>query len=122
MYLVGVRPVLVLGSVRGVGESFVASLVLANVRFLTGVRAQMCFKILQAGVGLGAALELQRNREENKSHQITAVTLMCENHRPRVEKERILTPVVPGVCLCAFVCFTLCVCENRHVYTVFRGV
>lgn len=36
-YLVGVRAVLVFGSVRGVGEGFVAALVLADVRFLSGV-------------------------------------------------------------------------------------
>lgn len=35
--LVGVCPVLVFGSVRGIGEGFVASLVLADVWFLSGV-------------------------------------------------------------------------------------
>lgn len=66
MYLVGVCPVLVFGSVRGVGEGFVASFVLTDVRFLAGVRAQMSFEILQAGVGLGAALELQRKRNKQE--------------------------------------------------------
>lgn len=65
VYLVGVCPVLVFGSVRSVGEGFVASLVLADVRFLAGVRAQMGFEILQTGVGLRAALELQRKRGED---------------------------------------------------------
>lgn len=51
--------VLVLGSVRGVGEGFVATLMLADIGFLPGVRAQMSLQVLQAGVGLGAALELQ---------------------------------------------------------------
>lgn len=65
-YLVGVRPVLVFGSVRGIGESFVASFVLADVRFLAGVRAQVSFEVLQTGVGLRTALELQWNREEDR--------------------------------------------------------
>lgn len=55
------RPILVFGSVRGIGEGFVAALVLAYVRFLSGVRAQVSLQVLQAGVGLGAALELQTN-------------------------------------------------------------
>lgn len=46
VYLVGVCPVLVFGSVRGVGEGFVASFVLADVWFLAGVRAQMGFQVL----------------------------------------------------------------------------
>lgn len=64
MYLVGVRPVLMFGSVRGVGEGFVAAFVLADVRFLARVRAQMSFEILQTGVRFRAALELQTHREE----------------------------------------------------------
>lgn len=66
LYLVGVRPVLVLGPVRGVGEGLVAAFVLADVGFLPGVRAQMGLQVLQAGVGLGAALELQRRSLERK--------------------------------------------------------
>lgn len=64
MYLVGVRPVLVLGPVRGVGEGFVAAFVLADVGFLSGVRAQVGFQVLQTGVGLRAALKLQRENKE----------------------------------------------------------
>ena len=67
LYLVGVRPVLVFGPVRGVGEGFVASFVLADVRFLASVRTQMSFKILQTRVSLRAALELQRSRKEKVS-------------------------------------------------------
>lgn len=66
LYLVGVRPVLVLGPVRGVGEGLVAAFVLADVGFLPGVRAQVGLQVLQAGVGLGAALELQRRSLERK--------------------------------------------------------
>lgn len=76
MYLVGVRPVLVFGSVRGVGEGLVAAFVLADIRFLAGVRAQVCFEILQAGVGLRAALELQGSRKENN------VSLMAIRQEP----------------------------------------
>ena len=72
-YLVGVCPVLVFGSVRGVREGFVASFVLAHVRFLSGVRAQVCFEVLQAGVGLRAALELHRDTETRQ--QATLVHL-----------------------------------------------
>lgn len=57
------RPILVFGSIRGVGEGLVAALVLAYVRFLSGVRAQVRLQVLQAGVGLGAALKLQTNTE-----------------------------------------------------------
>lgn len=64
-YLVGVCPVLVFGSVRGVGEGFVAAFVLADVRLLAGVRAQMCLQVLQAGVGLGTAFELQGNNSSS---------------------------------------------------------
>lgn len=61
-YLVGVCAVLVLGPVRGVGEGLVAALVLAHVGLLPGVRAQVGLQVLQAGVGLEAALELQGQR------------------------------------------------------------
>lgn len=61
--LVGVCPVLVFGSVRGVGEGFVASLVLADVRFLSGVRAQVGFQVFEARVRLCTALKLHGNRE-----------------------------------------------------------
>lgn len=43
LYLVRVRPVLVLGPVRGVWKGFVASFVLADVWLLAGVRAQVGF-------------------------------------------------------------------------------
>lgn len=67
-YLVGVRPVLVFGSVRGVGEGFVASFVLADIRFLSRVRAQMGFEVFETGVGLRAALELKRNQADPFYH------------------------------------------------------
>lgn len=66
LYLVGVCSVLVFGSVRGVGEGFVASFVLADVWFLTSVGAQMGFEILQTGVCLGAAFELQEQRRKQQ--------------------------------------------------------
>lgn len=58
-YLIGVGAILVLSAVRGVGEGFVAALVLAHVWLLPGVRSQVCLQVLQAGVGLRAALELE---------------------------------------------------------------
>lgn len=58
-------PVLVLGPVRGIGEGLVASFMLADVRFLSGVRAEVGLKVLQAGVGLRAALKLQENKTSN---------------------------------------------------------
>lgn len=64
-HLVGMRPVLMFGSVRGVGEGFVAALVLAYVRLLSSVRAQMSLQVLQTRVGLGAALKLQ-----TKTHSV----------------------------------------------------
>ena len=66
-YLIGVCPVLVFGSVRGIGEGFVAALVLTDVRFLSGVRPQMSLEVLQPGVGLGAALELQTKTDQMPS-------------------------------------------------------
>lgn len=65
-YLVGVCPVLVFGSVRCVGEGFVASFVLADVRFLPCVRAQVGFEVFQTRVGLGAALELRRKKTKRQ--------------------------------------------------------
>lgn len=44
-YLVGVCPVLVLGAIGGVRESLVAALVFTDVRFLSGVRSQVCFQV-----------------------------------------------------------------------------
>lgn len=58
-YLIGVGAILVLGAVRGIGEGFVAALVLAHVWLLPGVGSQVCLQVLQAGVGLRAALELE---------------------------------------------------------------
>jgi len=58
-HLIGVRAVLVLGAVRGVAEGLVAALVLTHVWLLARVRAQMGLQVLQPGVGLGTALELQ---------------------------------------------------------------
>ena len=79
VYLVGVRPVLVFGPVRRVGESFVAAFVLADVGFLSGVGAQMGFQVLQTGVGLGAALELRRktgNESVSESDRNILATFM----------------------------------------------
>jgi hypothetical protein len=59
VYLVGVGAVLVLGAVRGIGEGFVAALVLTHIWLLTGVGPQVCLQVFQARVGLGAALELE---------------------------------------------------------------
>lgn len=57
------------GSVRGVGEGLVASFVLADVRLLARVRAQVGFEILQTGVGLGAALELDTQTGRHDQYQ-----------------------------------------------------
>lgn len=64
-YLIGVCPVLVFGSIWGIGECLVASFVFADVRFLTGVWAQMSFQVLKAGVRLCTALKLQGTKEGN---------------------------------------------------------
>ena len=53
------------GPVRGVGEGLVASLVLAHVRLLPGVRAQVGLQVLQTGVGLGTAFKLYREKNHN---------------------------------------------------------
>ena len=52
-----------LGAVRGVGEGFVAAFVVADVRLLSGVRAEVSLQVLQTGVRLTAALKLQNTRE-----------------------------------------------------------
>lgn len=67
-YLVGVGAVLVLGAVRGVGEGFVAALVLAHVGFLTRVRAQVGLEVLQAGISLVTALKLQQSGVGRVTH------------------------------------------------------
>lgn len=59
-YLIGVGAVLVLGAVGGVGEGLVAALVLTHVWLLPGVGPQMRLQVLQARVGLRAALKLAR--------------------------------------------------------------
>lgn len=44
-YLVGMSPVLVLGPVGGVGESFVAAFMFTHVWFLSSVRSQVRFQV-----------------------------------------------------------------------------
>lgn len=56
-FLVGVRAVLVLGSIRGVGEGLGAPRELTHVRLLPCVRPQVGLEVLQAGVSLVATLE-----------------------------------------------------------------
>ena len=66
-----------LGPVRGVGEGLVAALVLAHVRLLTRVGPQVGLQVLQTGIGLGAAFELQRREtsglETTLSHNSSAI-------------------------------------------------
>ena len=57
-------PVLVLCPVRGVAEGLGAAGKLAGVGLLPGVGAQVRLQVLQAGVGLGAALELKKRLEQ----------------------------------------------------------
>lgn len=52
LYLVRVSSVLVLGPVRGVGESLVTTLMFTHVRFLPSVGPEVGFEVLQAGVSL----------------------------------------------------------------------
>lgn len=59
LYLIGVCSVLVFGAVRGIGESFVTALVLAHVRFLASVRAQVSLQVLQARVCFITAFKLR---------------------------------------------------------------
>lgn len=58
--LVGMRSILVFGSVGGVAEGLATTRHFARVGFFSRVRSQMCLQVLQAAVGLGAALELNR--------------------------------------------------------------
>ena len=55
-------PVLMLGPVRGVGESLGAAGELAHVGLLPGVRPQMRLQVLQATVGFPTSLELKSLR------------------------------------------------------------
>ena len=48
-----------LGPVRGVGEGLVAALVFTHIGFLPRVGPQVGLQVLQTGVGLRTALELQ---------------------------------------------------------------
>ena len=47
-HLIGVGPVLVLGSVAGVAEGLAAAFVLAHVRLLTRVRPQVRLQVFEA--------------------------------------------------------------------------
>ena len=58
-YLVGMSPVLVLGSVRRVAEGLGAPGELAHVGLLPGVRPQVGLQVLQATVGFPTSLELK---------------------------------------------------------------
>jgi len=51
-YLIGVSAVLVLGTVRGIGEGFVAAFVFTHIGLLPCVGPQVCLQVLQARVGL----------------------------------------------------------------------
>lgn len=41
-YLIGMRPVLVLGSVRGIGKSFIAAFMFTDIGFFSSVGPQVC--------------------------------------------------------------------------------
>lgn len=51
-YLIGVSAVLVLGTVRGIGEGLVAAFVFTHIGLLPCVGPQVCLQVLQARVGL----------------------------------------------------------------------
>lgn len=52
-------PVLMLGSVRGIAESFSTSRELTHVWLFSCVRPKMCFQVLKPAVGFGASFKLQ---------------------------------------------------------------
>ena len=58
-HLVGMGPVLVLGSVRGVAEGLGAPRELAHVGLLPRVRPQVGLEVLQSAVGFPTSLELK---------------------------------------------------------------
>ena len=60
-YLVGMSPVLVLGSVRRVAEGLGAPGELAHVGLLPGVRPQVGLEVLKSAVRLPTALKLKQN-------------------------------------------------------------
>lgn len=61
-YLIGMSSVLVLSTVGSIGEGFVAAFMFTHIRFLSGVRAQVGFQILQARVGLVTAFKLKKRK------------------------------------------------------------
>ena len=70
----------VLGTVRGVRESFATTLVLADVRTLARVRAKMGLEVLQTRVGFVATFILQGEREREGGRR--------ERERERERKRR----------------------------------
>ena len=57
------RAILMFGAVAGVAERFCAPLYLAGVGLLAGVRPNVRLQVLQAAVGLFAALELKKRHK-----------------------------------------------------------
>ena len=70
-YLVGMCPVLVLGAIRGIRESLVASFVLTDVWFLSSVRSQVCFQVFESRVGLCATFKLRTTGKSGWPHTMT---------------------------------------------------
>lgn len=46
--LIGVGPILVLGTVTGVAEGLAAAFLLTHIRLLTGVRPKVCLQVFEA--------------------------------------------------------------------------
>lgn len=47
-HLIGVGPILVLGTVTGVAEGLAAAFLLTHIRLLTGVRPKVCLQVFEA--------------------------------------------------------------------------
>lgn len=101
-YSVQVCP-LVLGSVTGVAESFLAARVLAQVRLLSSVTPQVNLQILQTRKGLITPFKLRkrwgRGRERKTSHIFIVTMLLKCCHRER-ERESERKEKEPSVCVC----------------------
>ena len=74
---IGMRAVLVLGAVGRVAERLAASLILAHVRLLAGVRAQVSLEVLQPRVRLVAALKLHTSTIGRVSYIRISLCYFC---------------------------------------------
>lgn len=90
-YLIGMCPVLVLGAIRGIRESLVATFVLTDVWFLSSVRSQVCFQVFESRVGLCATFKLRRKQVNLDDRSERVLYIINKHLENRIVKKKKFT-------------------------------